>query len=150
MARKRKMRKVRDVEVIKTERDIRRASKENDDTIDVTDNEVEDEPTEYITLSLSSYHRFKARKSTRAISDQPFEFRDLPPEVRNEIYGCIVVSKSGTPIRLDGHYHVFAPGGIETAILRTCRQVRRKININCILCPIALKMLLTLLSAGVF
>src|SRR5882757_2816578 len=123
MGRKRSRKRV-DSEVIKTQRDSRRADRENDDTFNLTDEERVVESMKYTTAPVSRYLRTKARKSrSTARSGGPFPFLHLPPEVRNMVYRHIVVSKAPYPIRLDSGSEIFSPGGIETAILLANRTV---------------------------
>lgn len=118
-------RKRTDEGVIKTERDYRRADRENDDTFDLTDEEAFVPSSVLTTVHISRYVRSRARKSSRGVKiDDPFPFLTLPPEVRNMVYQCVLVSTALDPIRLDEGSMMFAPGGIETAILLTNRAVR--------------------------
>jgi len=111
-----------DPDVIKTERDWRRATgKEDDDDFQLSDEEKDNPKRTWTTTTLSRYDRRRSRKSSDK-SDEPFPFLKLPAEIRNMIYRYVVVSKAPGPIRLDtdGTFH---KGGIETAILATNHQV---------------------------
>ena len=115
----------KDESVIKTERDTRRATKEDDETWD-EDTDAQQQfnvPPRYITTPAESiYLRTKTRKTIRRDEEILFPFLLLPAEIRNMIYRYLVLSKSGKPIRLD-QVTSFVPGGIETAILRTNKLV---------------------------
>ena len=114
-----------DPDVVKTEPDDRRADRYNDDTLDLSDDEVVIEPSMFITAAISRYRRAKTRKPSRGANAQPpFRFLDLPPEMRVMIYRYLLVSKAPHSISLDAGSVAFQPGGIETAILLANRMVR--------------------------
>ena len=110
--------------MIKTEPDLRRADRYNDDTlIPSGDKEVID-PKEPITASVSWHRRVQARESSGATTAlAPFPFLELPPETREQILQYLLVSKSTHAIALDLTGYIFESGGIETAVLLANRQV---------------------------
>lgn len=88
----------------------------------------------------------KSAQSTTAPGDKPFRFLDLPPELRNRIYGYIFTAHSqgdhgvwaliSTRRRLDEIGHTFYRRHYELsadeedrsvlAILQTCRQINKE------------------------
>jgi len=118
-----------DPDVIKTERDWRRATgKEDDDDFHLSEEEKDNPKRTWTTTTLSLYDRRKSRKSSDN-SDEPFPFLKLPAEIRNMIYRYIVISKAPGPIQL-GAEPIFTKGGIETAILTTNHQVWSHVQLS--------------------
>ena len=118
-------RKRADLEVVKTERDDRRADRYNDDTLDLSDNEVAIALEKFVTAPISRYRRARTRRASRdANAQRPFRFLDLPPELRDKVYRHLLVSNAPNSIGLDAGSVVFQPGGIETAILLANWMVR--------------------------
>ena len=121
MVRRRRHR--REGSVVRTEPDHNRATgREDEDEFEMEpEDTVVPRSAAFITKCESRYLRSKARKPDEN-SETNFPFLSLPAEIRNMIYRYLVVSKAPGPIRLD-QTQVFAPGGIEIAILMTNHQV---------------------------
>jgi hypothetical protein len=111
-----------DPDVIKTQRDFRRATgDEKDDDFDVVDEPKINLDRGWTTIGFTRYKRAKLRESMPKALD-PFPFLNLPAEIRNMVYRFLVVSRSPNRIRLDV-VKDFQPGGIDIAIMLTSRQV---------------------------
>ena len=107
-----------DEDVIATERDTRRATGTEEDDFEATPNEI--------TTSTPRQRKVYAPTGIQTSRGYPL-LKKIPLEVRRMIYRNLVVSRSPHPIRLDiDRRNWFIHGGIETAILRTCREVHQE------------------------
>lgn len=136
MAPKRKRVK-KDLDVIKTEPEYRRATgDEKDDDFDVINEPKVNLDRCWTTIGFTRYKRTKLRQPMPK-ADDPFPFMSLPGEIRNMIYRYLVVSKSKDKIRLHSS-DAFTPGGIDIAIILTNKKVfctqhsMMELQLNCV------------------
>lgn len=137
MAPRRKKAK-RDMDVIRTEPDYRKADGREDENDFVADDdeEVANQQASHFysgyrltsrTEALIPVWRRRGYLATRKVKGQKvkiFNFLELPGEIRNCIYRYIVISNNGKKIDLSKSSHrLFHKGGIETAILYVNHQV---------------------------
>lgn len=111
---------------IYTKRNTCRATKYLDDCDDDDDKQeimpFGFELTGYTTTHTSRSEKIKNLVKRSEGSTKSFPFMRLPPEIREMVYYHVVIPKSHYPILLNDDIY-FRPGGIETAILSTNRNV---------------------------
>ncbi|KAH8599388.1 hypothetical protein B0O99DRAFT_389738 [Bisporella sp. PMI_857] len=130
-----------DNDVIKTEKDYQRATgREDENNFEIEEEKVNLDAKltfqewiyqDYTNKTASHYKRARLRQGlgiTGTDIDEAFPFLRFPPEIRNMIYRYMVISRAETRIHLDtgviGKF--YKPGGIETAILSTCKQIHNE------------------------